>query len=116
MSALPPLVPGDDYPVVFTFTVKATGAPVDQTGNSIELMIKALASDADAAALSNISFNAVSPDAELGIIRGVIPRADTRGFPQNSQVHLQARRNVGGIKRTCLLTRIRTLDSVIDDT
>ena len=110
---LPPIVPGDDYPLTFTFKVKATGLLEDQAGGTILVVVKASA-DPAAPILTQLTVPAAVPTT-LGRYDAVLPSSQTKAYPQNSQVFIQARRTLGGLKRTPLLTRIRTLDAVIDD-
>lgn len=115
IQVLDPLVPGDDYPIQFTFT-NSDGSVESQAGNSILTMVKADPNDADSAALSNFTTNASAPDQTNGIIKVNLPRAETRSYPQGASVYIQCRRIASGIYRTVLIGQIPTENSVIDNT
>jgi hypothetical protein len=114
IQTLPQLVPGDDYPLVFTFTLADLVTPDPQTGNSIFLMVKKTPDDLDANALFSTTVAASAPDAANGIIKVTIPHATTRNFDQGSQVYVQARQIASGIYRTVLIGSIPTANSIID--
>lgn len=110
---LPAIIPGDDYPITFTF--RTAGVAESQAGNSIQVMVKAAPTDSDASALVNRTVNATSPDQEAGIIRVPLTAAETRSFAPRDFVWIQARRTASGQKRSPLLAKVSVLDSVIDD-
>lgn len=114
IDVLRPIIPGDDYPLVFTFTDPVTGAAQPQTGAALRVIVKAGPDDADAAALSDFTVNASSPDQEAGIIRATLPKAQTRNYPQDAFVYVQARRTLNGIVQSPLLKKLRVENSVID--
>lgn len=111
-ATLPSIVPGDDYPLVFTFTLN--GAAVPQTGNSIRIMVKENPQDDDTGALVDRTVNATSPDMELGTIRAGLTSAETAEFEELEYVYVQAQHLASGQKRSPLVARIRVVEAVID--
>lgn len=110
---LPAIIPGDDYPITLTFRVN--GAPVDQVGNSVQIMVKLSPDDADAQAKVNRTVNASAPDAAMGIIRVPLTAAETKSLAGNDAAWVQARRTASGQKRSPLLVQVKVLNAVIED-
>lgn len=111
---LPPITPGDDYPLQFTFTLP-DGTAEPQAGNSMELMVKRQRADADADALVDRVINAAEPDAALGIIRTPLTTAETRSMEGLELVFVQARRTAAGVKQSPLVGAVRINTAVIAD-
>lgn len=115
MSDAKPLVltPGEDFPLVLTFRVKATGLVEDQTGAVYDVMVKDAPGKPDAEALTTLQVLASAPDAPAGKARLLFPRTQTRLYPGLSGVWVQVDRTLGGLRRCVFIRRIATTQPVI---
>ncbi len=120
MQNLPPIIPGDDYPLTVRYFTPTEGCddrerrvPEPQDGNSIRVVV-VRADNPKGAKLFDEVFQAISPDKEDGRMSGPIPGASTASFPPKTDVLVQVQRTTAsGGKDTPILAVVKVLQAAI---